>query len=109
MIISEGYFYHIKDEYFTTAGESTLMSNYENGGYRPHYFAVRDSSNFIQKYDGIIHNEEQKKHLHLQVQSIGLFLTSPNGYHQFSIHCLSYSVQCPYRRISHATFNLRKV
>lgn len=45
MIISEGYFYHIKDEYFTTAGESTLMSNYENGGYRPHYFAVRDSSN----------------------------------------------------------------
>ena len=24
MIISEGYFYHIKDEYFTTAGESTL-------------------------------------------------------------------------------------
>ena len=45
MIISEGYFYHIKDEYFTTAGESTLMSNYENGGYRPHYFAVRDFSN----------------------------------------------------------------
>ena len=45
MIISEGYFYHIKDDYFTVANESTLMSNYENGGYRPHYFAVRDSSN----------------------------------------------------------------
>ncbi|MBQ8983076.1 MAG: hypothetical protein IJ079_05745 [Lachnospiraceae bacterium] len=45
MIISEGYFYHIKDDYFTLANESTLMSNYENGGYRPHFFAVRDSSN----------------------------------------------------------------
>ena len=45
MIISEGYFYHIKDDYFTVAKESTLMSNHENGGYRPHYFAVRDSSN----------------------------------------------------------------
>lgn len=45
MIISEGYFYHIKDDYFTIANDNTLMSNYENGGYRPHYFAVRDSSN----------------------------------------------------------------
>ena len=45
MIISEGFFYHIKDYYFSTANESTLMSNYENGGYRPHYFAVRDTSN----------------------------------------------------------------
>ncbi|MBQ1527496.1 MAG: hypothetical protein IIZ75_10195 [Lachnospiraceae bacterium] len=45
MIISEGYFYHIKDDYFTVANESNLMSNYENGGYRPHYFAIRDSHN----------------------------------------------------------------
>ena len=45
MTISAGYFYHVTDEYFAMAGESTLMSNYENGGYRPHFFAVRDSSN----------------------------------------------------------------
>lgn len=45
MTIAEGYFYHIKNEYFSTVNENTLMSNYENGGYRPHYFTVRDSSN----------------------------------------------------------------
>ncbi len=45
MNIEEGYFYHVKDDYFSDVNEETLMSNYENGGYRPHYFAVRDSSN----------------------------------------------------------------
>lgn len=43
MIITEGCFYHIKDDYFSAVNDETLMSNYENGGYRPHYFAVRDS------------------------------------------------------------------
>ena len=45
LIIAEGYFYHIKDKYFSTVNDSTLMSNYENGRYRPHYFAVKDSVN----------------------------------------------------------------
>lgn len=45
MLIAEGYFYHIKDDYFSTVHEATLMSNYENGGYRPHYFAIKDSNN----------------------------------------------------------------
>lgn len=45
MTITEGYFYHIRDEYFSAVNEKTLMSNYENGGYRPHYFAIRDASN----------------------------------------------------------------
>ncbi len=45
MIIAEGYFYHISDAYFAAADESTLMSNKENGGYRPHYLAVRDDKN----------------------------------------------------------------
>ena len=31
MIISEGYFYHINDDYFAIAADNTLMSNYENG------------------------------------------------------------------------------
>ena len=30
MVVSEGYFYHIKDESFIKANESSLMSNYEN-------------------------------------------------------------------------------
>lgn len=30
MILSEGYFYHIKDDYFSTVNEETLMSNHEN-------------------------------------------------------------------------------
>ncbi len=45
MIVAEGHFYHIKDVYFSTVNEPTLMTNYENGGYRPHYFAVKDSAN----------------------------------------------------------------
>ena len=45
MIVSEGSFYHVKDEFFTFANENTLMSNYEGGGYRPHFFAVRDTQN----------------------------------------------------------------
>ena len=45
MIISEGYFYHVSDRYFAEMDEPTLMSNKENGGYRPHYLAVKDSRN----------------------------------------------------------------
>ena len=45
MIISEGYFYHISDSYFAEVNEPTLMSNKENGGYRPHYLAVKDADN----------------------------------------------------------------
>ena len=45
MIISEGYFYHISDSYFELVNEPTLMSNKENGGYRPHYLAIRDHHN----------------------------------------------------------------
>lgn len=45
MPITEGYFYHIKDNYFSAVNETTLMSNYENGGYHPHYFAIKDSKN----------------------------------------------------------------
>ena len=44
MKITEGYFYHIKDSYFSDVDEATLMSNHENGGYRPHFFAIRDAA-----------------------------------------------------------------
>ena len=45
MLIQEGYFYHVKDKFYQDVNDSTLMSNKEGGGYRPHYFAVRDSKN----------------------------------------------------------------
>ena len=45
MLISEGYFYHINDDFFSLVSEGTLMSNYENGGYRPHFLAIKDSTN----------------------------------------------------------------
>lgn len=45
MIVSEGYFYHISDSYFAEVQETTLMSNKEDGRYRPHYFAVKDANN----------------------------------------------------------------
>ena len=45
MLIQEGYFYHLSDAFFDEINDSTLMSNKENGGYRPHFFAIKDSRN----------------------------------------------------------------
>ena len=45
MVIKEGYFYHISNDYFRDANDPSLMSNYEGGGYRPHFLAVSDPSN----------------------------------------------------------------
>ncbi len=45
MLIAEGYFYHIRNDYFTIANDNTLMANHENGSYRPHFFAIRDHRN----------------------------------------------------------------
>lgn len=45
MVIQEGYFYHLSDTFFEEINDKTLMSNKENGGYRPHYFAIRDDRN----------------------------------------------------------------
>jgi len=43
-LYSEGYVYHIKDEYFKLAGDDKLMQNKENGQYRPTYFCIKDNS-----------------------------------------------------------------
>ena len=45
MIVSAGYFYHISDSYFTDVQDITLMSNKENGAYRPHFLAIQDGQN----------------------------------------------------------------
>ena len=40
MDVKQGYSYHIKDCFFSDVSDSSLMSNKENGNYRPHYYAV---------------------------------------------------------------------
>ena len=45
MVIQEGYFYHLMDSFFREVNDKTLMSNKENGGYRPHFFSIRDKKN----------------------------------------------------------------
>lgn len=70
MLVSEGYFYHIRDEFFSLVQDRYLMANKENGAYRPHYLAVQDSqhtdiywmipvSSRIQKFRAIY--EQQRK------------------------------------------------
>lgn len=45
MEIRQGYSYHIKDEFFDLVQDKYLMSNKEQGNYRPHYYAIRDKKN----------------------------------------------------------------
>jgi len=40
MDIKQGYSYHIKDEYFELVQDKKLMSNKENGSYRPNFYAI---------------------------------------------------------------------
>ena len=44
-MIVVGQSYHLKDEFFDLVNDNKLMSNKENGGYRPHFCAIQDSSN----------------------------------------------------------------
>ena len=45
MEVKQGYSYHIKDRFFSDVSDSSLMSNKENGNYRPNYYAIEDSKN----------------------------------------------------------------
>jgi hypothetical protein len=44
-ILIPGYSYHIKDEFFHLISDPLLMTNRENGGYRPHFYCVSDENN----------------------------------------------------------------
>ncbi len=44
MEIKQGYSYHIKNAFFDRVSDDTLMSNKENGHYRPHYYALQDEN-----------------------------------------------------------------
>lgn len=45
MDIRQGYSYHIKDSFFEMIQDKHMMSNKENGSYRPHYYAIQDKTN----------------------------------------------------------------
>lgn len=71
MEIQQGYSYHIKDEFFDKVQDKYLMSNKENGNYRPHFYAIRDKKNQalywmipissqIEKYKVIIEKKKKK-------------------------------------------------
>lgn len=73
MEIRQGYSYHIKDEFFELVQDKYLMSNKEQGNYRPHYYAIQDRKNpklywmipissQAEKYKGIV--EKYFDHVH---------------------------------------------
>ena len=73
MEIQQVYSYHIKDEFFDLVQDKYLMSNKEQGNYRPHYYAIQDRKNpklywmipissQAEKYKGIV--EKYFDHVH---------------------------------------------
>lgn len=72
MRLTLGYSYHIKDSFFTLVQDQHLMSNKENGGYRPHYYCMPDKkvqnlywaipiSSKVAKYESIMKNKIQQR------------------------------------------------
>ncbi len=71
MEIQQGYSYHIKDKFFDKVQDKYLMSNKENGNYRPHFYAIQDKKNQalywmipissqVEKYKFIIEKKKRK-------------------------------------------------
>lgn len=73
MVIEDGKFYFIKDEFFDIFKEYDLMENKENGSKRPCYFCFKDKydkriiwfvpiSTKYEKYKTILEHKKQKQH-----------------------------------------------
>ena len=68
MEVKTGYLYHIKDEFFDTVKDNSLMANHEKGKQRPTYFTIKDGnilwfiplSSKIDKYEKIVNYKIQK-------------------------------------------------
>lgn len=71
MEVKQGYSYHIKNEFFDMVKDKYLMSNKENGNYRPHFLAIQDDKNKelywmipissqVQKYKDIIEKKMKR-------------------------------------------------
>ena len=81
MEIRQGYSYHIKDEFFELVQDKYLMSNKEQGNYRPHYYAIQDKKNLelywmipissqAEKYKGIIEKKKKRYETRKQQNTI---------------------------------------
>ncbi len=90
MEIKQGYSYHIKDEFFLMLQDKFLMSNKENGRYRPHYYAIQDKTNpqiywmipissQVEKYKKII-KQKEKKYGKCNTIVIGKFAGKDNAF-----------------------------
>lgn len=90
MEIRHGYSYHIKDEFFELVQDKYLMSNKEQGNYRPHYYAIQDKKNLelywmipissqAEKYKGII-EKKKKRYGKCNTIVIGLFAGKENAF-----------------------------
>ena len=45
MEVRQGYSYHNKNEFFDLAKDKYLLSNKEDGNYRPYFLAIQDNEN----------------------------------------------------------------
>lgn len=90
MEIRQGYSYHIRDEFFDLVQDKYLMSNKEQGNYRPHYYAIQDKKNpkiywmipissQADKYKGII-EKKKKRYDKCNTIVIGLFAGKENAF-----------------------------
>lgn len=90
MEIRQGYSYHIKDEFFDMVQDKYLMSNKENGNYRPHFYAIQDKKNQdlywmipissqVEKYKVII-EKKKRKYGKCNTIIIGKFAGKENAY-----------------------------
>lgn len=90
MEIRQGYSYHIKDEFFELVQDKYLMSNKEQGNYRPHYYAIKDKKNpelywmipissQVEKYKGII-EKKKKRYGKCNTIVIGKFAGKENAF-----------------------------
>ena len=68
MIIEDGKFYFIKDEFFEVVNDDSLMTNHERGKKRPTYFTIKDKnilwfiplSSKVEKYKRIVDKKTEK-------------------------------------------------
>lgn len=90
MEVKQGYSYHIKDEFFDMIQDKYLMSNKENGSYRPHFLAIQDNKNQelywmipissqVEKYKGII-EKKVKRYGKCNTIIIGKFAGRDNAF-----------------------------
>ncbi len=90
MEIRQGYSYHIKDDFFDMVQDKYLMSNKENGNYRPHFYAIQDKKNQelfwmipissqVKKYETIV-EKKKRKYGKCNTIIIGKFAGKENAY-----------------------------